>query len=101
MQGKCADCYGGYEERQGTPASNQGVLTKNIEWRQQSPASLRALPERLFDFLVGLVLAQSIHRPDRRWDPANHRKLKNQARHARNRLADCKKRQPRQKKRNE
>lgn len=51
--------------------------------------------ERLFDLLVGLVLAQGVHSPDHRRYPANQGELEDQADDAGHRPADGKKHQPR------
>ena len=47
------------------------------------------------DLLVGLVLAQRIHRPDRRWQPADHGDLQDQADDAGERTTDREEGQPR------
>lgn len=59
-------------------------------------ASLRALSHRLANFLVCLVLAQRIHRPDRRGNPANQSQLKEQTEDAGEGTPDGEKGEPRQ-----
>jgi hypothetical protein len=65
-------------------------------WRGQR---LVFMPESFFDLLVGLVLTQRIHRPNRRRDPTDEGYLQNQAENPGNRPTDCEESQPRQKQR--
>ncbi|AFI68537.1 hypothetical protein BP354E_5499 [Burkholderia pseudomallei 354e] len=56
---------------------------------RHAPAARSGTPaECLFDLPVGLVLAERVHGPDRRGQPADQRDLKDQADDARERAAD-------------
>jgi len=59
-------------------------------------ARLPPPPQRLRNFPVGFVLAERIHRPDRRGQPADDGDLQNQAYDASERAPDGEKLQPRQ-----
>ena len=65
--------------------------------RHRAPArSNRFLAQRRFDLPVGLELAQRIHRPDGRWQPADEGDLQDQANDAGERPADGEEAQERQ-----
>jgi hypothetical protein len=51
--------------------------------------------KRLVNFLVGLVLAQGVHRPNSGWNPANHGDLQEQANDARERATNREESEPR------
>lgn len=59
------------------------------------------LYERLLDLLIGLVLAQCVHGPDRRGQPADQGQLKKQANNARNGPTDGEEGQPRKNERDQ
>src|SRR5690606_26541 len=60
-------------------------------WALERSASLT---QRLLDFLVGLVLAERVHRPDRGGNPADERHLQDQANDAGYGAADGEEGQP-------
>lgn len=65
------------------------------DFRRHPPPS-HSLAERLLDLLVGLVLAQRVHRPYRRRQPSDQGELEKQADDAGDRPANGEERQPRQ-----
>ena len=72
----------------------ESMLGDKTNPQRVQPGSVAPLPDRLSDFLIGVVLAQGVYGPDGCREPANDRDLQDQANNAGDGTTDGEEGQP-------